>query len=107
MIRSFRKKSLKFFFTGPTDTANFNQVLSKHLYDILFYNLTFFGANMSCEHKKRKKSRAFEKKQYFVSKNREKARFSSIFWTLKLRALMSPPRITKTRKRKVVCNYER
>jgi hypothetical protein len=26
---------------GPTDTANFNQVLSKHLDDIVFNNLTF------------------------------------------------------------------
>jgi hypothetical protein len=32
------------FFTGPADPANFNQVLSKHLYDIEL-NLTFFGPN--------------------------------------------------------------
>jgi hypothetical protein len=61
MIKVSGKKIIEFFFTGPTDTANFNQVLSKHL-DIVFYNLTFFGANMSSEHEKRKKkSRAFEK----------------------------------------------
>jgi hypothetical protein len=61
---------------GPTDTANFNQVLSKHLDDIVFYNLTFFGANMSWEQSNGKNCEGFLKKQYFVSKNREKTRFS-------------------------------
>jgi hypothetical protein len=51
--------------SGPTDIANFNQVLSKHLNDIVFH-LTFFGANMSCEHKKRKKWPGLLK-QYFDS----------------------------------------
>jgi hypothetical protein len=55
----FQKKSLKKKITGPTDTANFNQVLSKHLDDIVLYNLTFFGANMSCEHEKRRKLPVF------------------------------------------------
>jgi alpha-galactosidase len=48
-----------------TDTANFNQVLSKHLDDIVSYNLTFFGANMNFEHEKRKKLPGLLKKQYF------------------------------------------
>jgi hypothetical protein len=43
----FQKKIIEKKFTGPTDTTNFNQVLSKHLNDIVFYNLTFFGANMA------------------------------------------------------------
>jgi hypothetical protein len=45
---------------------------------------------MSCEHGKRKKLPGLLKKQYFVSNNREKPRFSSIF-----------PRISKTRRTKV------
>jgi hypothetical protein len=56
-----------FFFTGPTDTANFNQVLSKHLYDIVFNNLTFFGPNMSCEQKKRRKLPMLLKKNRILS----------------------------------------
>jgi hypothetical protein len=55
-------------FTGPKGTANFNQVLSKHLYDIVFYNLTFFGQNMSCEQKKRRKLPELLKKTVFCLK---------------------------------------
>jgi hypothetical protein len=75
-----KKKSLIFFFTGPTDTANFNQVLTKHLDDIVFYNLTFFGANMSCEHEKRKKTvKAFEKNSILSQKTVKKPVFLRFF----------------------------
>jgi hypothetical protein len=63
---------LEFFFSPGPQTANFNQVLITHLDDIIFYNLTFFGANMSCEHGKRKKLPGLLKKQYYISKNHEK-----------------------------------
>jgi hypothetical protein len=42
-------------------------------------------------------ARAFEKNSIWSQKTVKKTRFSSIFWTFKLRALLSPPRITKTR----------
>jgi hypothetical protein len=58
----------KIFFTGPTDTANFNQVLSKHLYDIVFNKLNFFGPNMSCEQKKPRKLPVLLKKTEFCLK---------------------------------------
>jgi hypothetical protein len=62
----FQKKIIEFFFfTGPTETTNFNQVLSKHLDDIVFYNLTFFGANLSCEHEKWTKLPGLLKKTVF------------------------------------------
>jgi hypothetical protein len=40
-------------------------------------------------------------KLFFVSENREKSSFSSIFWTFKLRALLSAPRISKNRKKTI------
>jgi hypothetical protein len=83
-----KKKSMNyFFFNGPTDTFNFNQALSKHLDDNVFCNLNFFGANMSCEHKKRKKLPGLTKKTVFCFKKPRKNPFSSIFWTFKFRAL--------------------
>jgi hypothetical protein len=37
-----QEKIIDFFlFTGATDTANSNQILSQHLDDIVFYNLLF------------------------------------------------------------------
>ena len=37
------------FFSGdPPNTTNFNQVLSKHLDNIVFYKLILFCSNMSC-----------------------------------------------------------
>jgi hypothetical protein len=62
---------------------------------------------MSCEQKTKKIARAYEKNSVLFQKNHEKTRFSSIFWTFKFRALISPPRISKTHRTKVVCNYKR
>jgi hypothetical protein len=63
--RNYEKQKI---FTGPTDTANFNQVLSKHLYEIVFYTLTFFGPNMSCKQKKRRKLLELLKRTVFCLK---------------------------------------
>jgi hypothetical protein len=58
-----KNKIIEKLLTGP------NQVLSKHPDDIVFYNLTFCGANMSCEHEKRKKgAKVFEKTVFCLKK---------------------------------------
>jgi hypothetical protein len=61
---------------SPKDTANFNQVLSEDLYDIVFNKLTFFGPNMSCEQKKTKRiASAFEKNSILSQKTMKKPVF--------------------------------
>jgi hypothetical protein len=72
---------------------------------------------MSCEYENQKKMPGLTKqmdlcfkkprKNWFFIQKTTKYCFSSIFCIFKHRALISAPRISKTRGTKVVCNYER
>jgi hypothetical protein len=79
--------------TLPTSTRFWVSIWMILYSTICLFLVRIWVVNM----KNGKNCQGFWKKQYFVSKNRDKTRFPSIFWTFKLRALISPPRISKTR----------
>jgi hypothetical protein len=75
----------------------FNQVLNKHIDGIFVY------VNRVMNMKNDKNCESYEKNVFFY----EKKSFFLNIWTFKLRAPISAPRISKTRRKKVVCAYKR
>jgi hypothetical protein len=64
MFKISEKKSLTKK-TTDSDITNYKKVLSKHLENIWFGNLIYFGADTSCEYEKRKNLPVLMKKQFF------------------------------------------